>query len=273
MPQAQGLPDVAAVDQLQAAAQKRRGRPRFQRAGGGRKRILRRGRTAHRQYSAFGRGRGAAERRRPALRQHGADESGGAGRHPPLADRHARVADPEPRKLPVHAPSDVARVPAQRSARGAAVRDHGEGIQRPGAFRIARRRQRPAAVHAGHRPPFRPWARRHRFRYALRPASVGRRRRGLSQRALRRIRQQHRALAGRLQRRRGPRDARLPQQRRPQFLGRIGIQPVSGRDQGLRADGHRGGVAVSASEGIRPELPESRCQTGNDPSGASRFDL
>ena len=35
--------------------------------------------------------------------------------------------------------------------------------------------------------------------------------------------------------------------RRPQFLGRGGLQPVPRRNQGLRADGDRGGVAVPAS--------------------------
>ena len=79
------------------------------------------------------------------------------------------------------------------------------------------------------------------------PRAVGRCRGELPQRALRRAQQQHRDVAGGLQRRRGPRAARVPRQRRPQLLGRRRLQPVPAGNQGLRADGDRRGVAVPAS--------------------------
>ena len=107
------------------------------------RRQRRRRRRQHRRRRARGRARrGAAQRRRPALRQDGAVQPGRAGRHPPLADRHAPGADRQPRELPVHAPADVAAVRARRPARGAAVRRHGQGIQRPRALDLARGRGR-----------------------------------------------------------------------------------------------------------------------------------
>ena len=83
-------------------------------------------------------------------------------------------------------------------------------------------------------------------------------------------RQQHRTVAGRLQRRRGPRTARVPRQRRAQLLGLRRLQPVPGRDQGLRADGGRRGVAVPAPEGIRHPLAEGELQAGGRAPGHSR---
>ena len=59
-------------------------------------------------------------------------------------------------------------------AGGAAVRHHGQGIQRAGACVLACGRGGVDAVHAGHRPSFRPGPGWHRLRHPLRCAQRGR---------------------------------------------------------------------------------------------------
>jgi membrane-bound lytic murein transglycosylase D len=56
----------------------------------------------------------AAERQAARLRQHGRVQPGGAGRHPPLADRHAPGAADQLRELPEPARGDVAGVGGKR---------------------------------------------------------------------------------------------------------------------------------------------------------------
>ena len=213
-----------------------------------------------RRRRAGSRARRATAVRRPSLRPDGAVQPRRAGGHPQVADGHAPGADRQLRELPVHAPSDVAGVPARGPARGAAVRHHGEGIQRQGARQLARGRGGADAVHVRHRQALRPRAGRHRVRHALRRAFVGRSQRRLSQRAHGPAQSQHRARAGRLQRRRRPRVARVQRCERAGLLGRVGLQPVPGRNARLRADGDRGGVVVPASEAVRADVPEGRSQ-------------